>query len=323
MPRPAGIARGAWEWTRTEARGGSAGGDRNHLERERERGHPAARRLPAPLMNGRIARWSGLGMIAVGLASMIGGLVWMFAGAAASERLPTADPGSGPATAITQQPPAGPRPETGTSRPEAGSSSAKTASGSAQTRSGSPETGPNSLAAWAADVSTATAIPARAVQGYGYAEIVLQSETPGCHLDWNTLAGIGMVESDQGRDGGAALAADGTETKPVIGPALDGSAGNRDLPAADHGALTGDPVHDHAVGPMQLLPETWYQYADPDTNPQNIDAAAIAAGRYLCADSRDLATAAGWWAAIFAYNQSTSYADLVFHYADTYATDTR
>jgi membrane-bound lytic murein transglycosylase B len=152
---------------------------------------------------------------------------------------------------------------------------------------------------------------------------VVQSEIPGCHLQWNTLAGIGMVESDQGRDGGASLATDGTETIPVIGPALDGSAGNRNLPAADHGALTGDAVHDHAVGPMQLLPETWYQYADPGANPENIDAAAVAAGRYLCADGRNLATAAGWWAAVFAYNNSTSYGDLVFHYADQYAVDSK
>ena len=179
------------------------------------------------------------------------------------------------------------------------------------------------MAAWAAGISAATGIPARAMQGYGYAEIVLQSETPGCHLEWNTLAGIGMVESDHGRYGGAALGADGAETKAVIGPALDGSAGRRDLPAADHGLLTGDPVHDHAVGPMQLLPETWYQYADPGTSPQNIDAAAIAAGRYLCAGGRNLTTVAGWWSAILAYNHSTSYADLVLHYADSYAIDTR
>ena len=172
-------------------------------------------------------------------------------------------------------------------------------------------------------MSGATGVPARALQGYGYAEIVLHSETPGCHLGWNTLAGIGMVESDHGRYGGAALTALGTESKPVIGPALDGSAGRKDLPAADHGLLTGDPVHDHAVGPMQLLPESWQQYADPGASPQNIDDAAIAAGRYLCADGRDLTTANGWLTAILAYNHSTAYADLVYHYADAYAKDTR
>ena len=275
------------------------------------------------MMSGRIAARSGLGLIVVGLASMVGALVWVFAGAAAGDRQPGVEPRYGPATAVAQQPQAGPAPQTGPSGPQVDSRSPATSSGSPETGSPSPETASDSLAAWAAGVSAATGIPARAVQGYGYAEIVLESETPGCHLDWNTLAGIGMVESDQGRYGGAALAADGTETKAVIGPALDGSTGRRDLPAADHGQLTGDPVHDHAVGPMQLLPETWYQYAEPGTNPQNIDAAAIAAGRYLCAGGRDLATATGWWAAILAYNQSTPYANLVFHYANTYAIDLR
>ena len=288
-------------------------------------------------MNGRIAGWSGLILMAVGLVSMIGGLVWLFAGAAAGDRHPAADPSFSPATATAQQPQAGPAPETGLSVPGTGSGttsagsatpspgagSPETGSGSVATASASPTASSESLAAWAAGVSAATGIPARAVQGYGYAEIVLQSETPGCHLAWNTLAGIGMVESDQGRYGGATLAADGTETKPVIGPALDGSAGRKDLPAVDHGLLTGDPVYDHAVGPLQLLPETWYQYADPGTDPQNIDAAAIAAGRYLCAGGRDLNTATGWWTAILAYNQSTSYADLVFQYANAYAVDLR
>jgi hypothetical protein len=277
------------------------------------------------MMNGRILPWPSLGLIAVGLVSMIGGLVWLFAGPAASDRQPAAGPGLGPTTAVTQQPQAGAGPETGPVEPENGSGSpgtgsnaAGTGSGAAKAGSAAPDTGSDSLASWAAGVSAATGIPERAVQGYGYAQIVLQSQSPNCHLAWNTLAGIGMVESDHGRYGGAALAADGTETKAVIGPALDGSPGRRDLPAADDGRLTGDPVHDHAVGPMQLLPETWYQYADPGTDPQNIDAAAIAAGRYLCAGGRNLATATGWWAAVFAYNNSTSYGDLVFHYANTY-----
>jgi membrane-bound lytic murein transglycosylase B len=278
-------------------------------------------------MSGRIAARSSLGLIAVGLASMVGGLVWMFTGTAAGDRHSVADPRLTTATAVAQPPQAGPGPETnpsGTTDPsgtEAELGTPATGAASPQARSASPETTSESLVAWATGIAATTGIPARAVQGYGYAELVLQSENPGCHLDWNTLAGIGMVESDQGRYGGASLAADGTETKPVIGPALNGTDDRRDLPAVDDGALTGDPVYDHAVGPLQLLPETWYEFADPDTNPQNIDAAAVAAGRYLCADSRNLATATGWSAAIFAYNQSTSYVDLVFQYANTYALD--
>ena len=271
-------------------------------------------------MIGRIISWPALGLIAAGLLCVIVGFVWAFEGTAAGARSSAADPASDPATVVTRQPPAAPKPETGSAEPTAAATAGSRAGSESQgTVSPSPQSASDLLAAWAGRVSAATGIPARAVQGYGYAELVLQSENPGCHLDWNTLAGIGMVESDHGRFGGATLGADGTESKAVIGPALDGSAGRRDLPAVDGGRLTGDPVYDHAVGPMQLLPETWEQYADPDTDPQNIDAAAVAAGRYLCADGRDLATATGWWSAILAYNHSTSYADLVFHYADTYA----
>lgn len=275
------------------------------------------------MTNGRIVARSGTALIAVGLACIVGSLGWLFAGSAAGDRRSAAGPDSGPATGVAQQPQAGPSPVTDPSGPDAGSGSSIPGARSAGTSPASVQPASDLLASWAAGISAATGIPARAVQGYGYAELVLQSETPGCHLSWNTLAGIGMVESDQGRFGGASLAADGTETKAVIGPALDGSAGRRDLPAVDHGLLTGDPVYDHAVGPMQLLPETWYEYADPGTDPQNIDAAAIAAGRYLCADGRDLATATGWWTAVLSYNQSASYADLVFHYADAYAIDLR
>jgi len=267
----------------------------------------------------RIAVWTGLALLAAGVACIIGGLAWAFASAAPDDRQPAADPGISPVTAVALPPSVAPGPGEYSSAPETGSPH------SSAPRTNSPQTGSrsDSVAAWAAGVSGATGIPARAVQGYGYAVIVLHSETPGCHLGWNTLAGIGMVESDHGRHGGAALTADGTESTPVIGPALDGSPGRRDLPAADHGSLTGDPLHDHAVGPMQLLPETWYQYTSPGTSPQNIDDAAIAAGRYLCAGGRDLTTASGWWAAILAYNHSTAYADLVYHYADTYANNTR
>lgn len=268
-------------------------------------------------MIGRIASWSLMGLMAGAVASIVVGCVWAFAGTASSDRQPVADAAS-PTITATIQPQVGAIPQTGLAGSESGSQSP--GSISQGTNAATPGTESELLAAWAGRVSAATGIPARAVQGYGYAELVVQSQTPNCHLDWNTLAGIGEVESDHGRFGGATLGADGTESKAIIGPALDGAAGRQDLPAVNGGRLTGDTTYDHAVGPMQLLPETWYQFADPNTNPQNIDAAAIAAGRYLCADGRDLATPSGWWAAILSYNHSTSYANLVYHYADTYAT---
>ncbi|HEY4023101.1 MAG TPA: murein transglycosylase [Pseudonocardiaceae bacterium] len=171
---------------------------------------------------------------------------------------------------------------------------------------------------WAAKMSASTGIPVRAVQAYGNAELVLRAAEPACHLSWNTLAGIGRVESDHGQYGGAQLSADGTETKPIIGVPLNGSGGVQNIPDTDHGTLDGDPVHDHAVGPMQFLPTTWREYADRGADPQSIDAAAVAAGRYLCADGRNLATARGWWAAILSYNDSVSYAQKVFGLANSY-----
>lgn len=175
------------------------------------------------------------------------------------------------------------------------------------------------LAGWAAGVSSTTGIPARAVQAYGHAQLVLEASAPACHLSWNTLAGIGRMESNNGQYGGAHLRADGLETKPIIGVPLNGSPGVRNIPDTDGGALDGDPRHDRAVGPMQFIPSTWREFADRGADPQNIDAAAIAAGRYLCADDRDLATAHGWWAAILSYNDSINYAQKVFGLADSYA----
>lgn len=178
---------------------------------------------------------------------------------------------------------------------------------------------PDALSGWAGQVAAATGIPERAVLGYGRVDLAMRAGAPACHLGWTTLAGIGRVESDHGRYGGATLRPDGTESRPIVGVPLNGSPGVRNVPDTDHGRWDGDPVYDHAVGPLQFLPATWVQYANPGADPENIDAAALAAGRYLCAGGRDLATATGWWAAVLAYNNSTTYAAEVLGFADTYA----
>lgn len=183
---------------------------------------------------------------------------------------------------------------------------------------------PSTLTEWADLVAAGTGIPEPAVWAYGNAELVLRAVQPGCHLSWATLAGIGRIESDHGRYGGAVLLPNGEESKPVIGVPLDGSDGVRAIPAGDGGALDGDPVYAHAVGPMQFLPSTWYAYAsdavgDGHPDPENINDAALAAGRYLCAAGRDLGAPAGWWSAVLSYNNSVQYAQKVFGAADGYA----
>ncbi|MFE9320862.1 hypothetical protein ACIHDR_13535 [Nocardia sp. NPDC052278] len=51
--------------------------------------------------------------------------------------------------------------------------------------------------------------------------------------------------------------------------------------------------------------------SDLSGSPDNIDDAALAAGRYLCATGADLATAHGWRQAVLDYNHSTVYVNQV------------
>ena len=183
---------------------------------------------------------------------------------------------------------------------------------------------PTSLTDWAGRVAAATGIPEPAAWAYGNAELGLRATEPDCHLSWATVAGIGRVESDHGSFGGAHLLANGVESRPIIGVPLDGSTGVRSVPDTDGGALDGDRVYDHAVGPMQFLPSTWRSVGASAAgqgapNPENINDAAMAAGRYLCSDGRDLATPDGWWSAVLSYNDSTPYAEQVLRLAGGYA----
>jgi membrane-bound lytic murein transglycosylase B len=185
--------------------------------------------------------------------------------------------------------------------------------------------GVTTLAAWVTRIAGATGIPARALQAYAQADLRLGAERPGCHLNWTTLAGIGSVESNHGRHGGASVTQDGRAIPPIFGPPLDGSAGNKAIKDTDGGALDGDRVWDRAVGPLQFIPSTWAHWgvrasgdgAAPD--PQNIDDAALAAARYLCAGGRDLTTGTGWWQAVLSYNNTTEYGQLVYGAAQRYS----
>jgi len=177
---------------------------------------------------------------------------------------------------------------------------------------------------WVTSIADRTDIPDRALTAYANAQLVTNVTKPGCHLSWVMLAGIGLIESGHGSHGGSVLMPDGTTSKPILGPALDGTAGNKAVRATPAGLrLDGDPQWDHAVGPMQFLPSTWVNWGvSPDggvPNPEDIDDAALTAANYLCAHDRDLATVDGWRAALAAYNAPDSYAVKVTNAADRYA----
>ncbi|WP_236655157.1 lytic transglycosylase domain-containing protein [Streptacidiphilus carbonis] len=157
------------------------------------------------------------------------------------------------------------------------------------------------------------ALPATVFAAYRSAQASLAVSDPGCRLRWQLLAGIGQVESDQA-DGGR-VDATGTAYTPILGPLLDGN-GTAAIRDTDHGVYDGSTVWDRAVGPMQFIPETWKTWGvdangDGRADPENIQDAALAAGRYLCAGGRDLADPAQLDAAILGYNHSTVYLDTV------------
>jgi membrane-bound lytic murein transglycosylase B len=178
--------------------------------------------------------------------------------------------------------------------------------------------------AWATRNGARAGIPVPAMMAYGSAELTLAKEQPGCHLAWNTLAGIGWVESQNGTIGGRTLGANGFSSTPVIGPALDGKGF-----AAIHSTPTsaqwhGDTTWEHAVGPMQFIASTWTKWGtdgdgDGVANPLDISDAALTTGRYLCADDHDLSTVDGWNAAIHSYNHDDQYVANVLAAANTYA----
>jgi hypothetical protein len=110
----------------------------------------------------------------------------------------------------------------------------------------------------------------------------------------------------------------------VIGIPLDGTNNTPSIPDTDGGLLDGDTTWDRAVGPMQFIPGTWALWGASATGagdpaPHQIDDAALSAGRYLCANGRDLSTAEDWEAAILSYNRSPQYVADVLAYAHAYA----
>jgi hypothetical protein len=178
------------------------------------------------------------------------------------------------------------------------------------------------------DVTSATSglaangIPSVVLNAYRVAATRMDNQSS-CGIDWSLLAGIGRVESNHGRYGGATVASDGTSAPRILGPALDGQ-GFAFIRDTDQGLYDGDTVTDRAVGPMQFIPATWRSYAidgngDGVADPFNVYDASLAAAHYLCVAGGNLATDAGQRQAVLAYNHSDSYVNEVLALAHAYA----
>ncbi|HET6856655.1 MAG TPA: lytic transglycosylase domain-containing protein, partial [Streptomyces sp.] len=168
--------------------------------------------------------------------------------------------------------------------------------------------------------SAEAGIPATVLSAYKRAEAAIKVSDPGCRLPWQLLAAIGKVES--GQASGGAVDDNGTTLKPILGPKLDG-VGFANISDTDNGAYDGDVTHDRAVGPMQFIPSTWATWGqdgngDGQKNPNNIYDAALGAGRYLCANNRDVSVKEDLDAAILGYNRSTEYLRTVLSWFEFY-----
>lgn len=166
-------------------------------------------------------------------------------------------------------------------------------------------------------------VPQVAIDAYQAAADQVSSAHPGCGLTWTLLAGVGRIESGHAR--GGRVDAQGTTVGLIIGPVLDGTAGNAAIVDTDGGRLDSDTVWDRAVGPMQFIPGSWARWGadgsgDGTADPHNIRDAAVGSGRYLCSDGLDLDDSAQLRAAVFRYNNSTAYVDAVLAWAQAYAT---
>jgi membrane-bound lytic murein transglycosylase B len=166
-------------------------------------------------------------------------------------------------------------------------------------------------------------IPAAALAAYQRAETVINTADKSCNISWQLIAAIGRVESDHGRVNGNSLNADGLATPGIFGIALDGSNNTTRIADSDAGLYDSDAKFDRAVGPMQFIPSTWRVVGvdadgDAERNPQDIDDAALATAVYLCSGDDDLSTEPGQRAAVYRYNHSQSYVDLVLSIMNAY-----
>ena len=256
---------------------------------------------PDPLVRSAIG--GTLGLLAAILV-IAGTLVWVVMNVSAAVSAPEEGRASVAPPAVAPEPPA------------------SDADAAADAVHDAAPSGPVPDPAWVARVASATGIPERAMTAYASAALAISTMQPGCGLGWNTVAAIGSVESDHGRHGGAILGADGFPEPAIRGAALDGN-GVQAIPDTDGGRWDADTVWDRAVGPMQFIPSTWSRWGsdgngDGDSNPNQIDDAALAAARYLCA-SGSVAAAEAWRAAVFSYNNLDSYVDEVARRANDYA----
>lgn len=166
-------------------------------------------------------------------------------------------------------------------------------------------------------------IPSAAIAAYQRGAQIINAADKTCNIPWELIAAIGRVESNHGRYGGNVLNDEGVATPGIYGITLDGKNNTQAIQDTDAGELDKDTVYDRAVGPMQFIPSTWAVVkvdadGDGERNPQDVDDAALAAGVYLCSGTENLSERKGQETAVYRYNHSKDYVNLVLRLMEAY-----
>ncbi|MFT4042570.1 MAG: lytic murein transglycosylase [Gordonia sp. (in: high G+C Gram-positive bacteria)] len=121
----------------------------------------------------------------------------------------------------------------------------------------------------------------------------------------------------------ASIDADGRVSPQLRGLAQANPPRATPIPDTDAGTYDGNNSVDLTMGPLQILPSRWEQFAtdaddDGKADPDNYDDATLTAARILCAAGGDLKSAEGWARAVTEFNVTPGFVNKVHAQAALY-----
>jgi len=154
----------------------------------------------------------------------------------------------------------------------------------------------------------APTLPGSAYSAYLRASAFLNQSDPACDVPAALFVGIGRIMSNHGRAAGSKLSTAGVASEQLIG--LTG------VPTADHdnGLVDQSLTADSRVGPLQVLPAHWLEFAPVDvieSSPGWLYSSAIVAGRVLCSTQADLRTNDGLHRALTSFTGNSALTEAI------------
>ncbi|MFT4125625.1 MAG: lytic murein transglycosylase [Gordonia sp. (in: high G+C Gram-positive bacteria)] len=159
-------------------------------------------------------------------------------------------------------------------------------------------------------------VPERALRSYAYAAAAMGKAQPNCGMGWSTLAAIGEVSSDHGEASSGVVTGEGLVVPALRNLAQANPSHAKPLADTDAGRFDGNEKYDVTMGPMQILPSRWEQFAtdadnDNKSDPDNYDDATLTTARFLCAAGGDMRRPEGWATAVSQFNRMPDFLEKV------------